>query len=229
MKKMFIVFFFIFAIISCKTSLSAGVTSCASYSNGICTYSPSSAVNYARNYALTDTAFPKYQAFGGNCTNYVSQSILAGLVGSSDKYQVYNKRAYYMADRDKGCTYCWYYDTGTSRGYSWTGAHELYQYAKSNLNSYWGMHFNLVTFDSKTQALDTTKVQTGDVIFADWTGNGTIDHSMIVTQKTSNSYSGIFVSYQNSEGYASRLDRALSAINSVSTVFYVYRPTFYRN
>jgi len=178
---------------------------------------------------LTDTAFPKYQEFGGNCTNFVSQSVLAGLVDNSDKYVVYNKRAYYMADRDKGCSYCWYYDTSTSRGSAWTGANDLYNYAKSNLDSYWGMHFTFVTKDSSTTYLDTSKILVGDVVFADWTGDGYIDHSMIVTTKTANSYSGVKVSYQNSEGYAPRKDRPLSEINSSGTVFRVYRPTFYRN
>lgn len=91
------------------------------------------------------------------------------------------------------------------------------------------MHFDFITKDSSTQYLNTSEVEKGDVIFADWLGDGNIDHSMIVTKKTANSYTGIKVSYQNSEGHDPQKDRSLSAINGTDTVFYVYRPTFYRN
>ncbi len=125
--------------------------------------------------------------------------------------------------------YCWYYYSTTSYGASWKGAHEFYEYVNNNLPSYWGMHFDLITYDTSTQYMDTTKVQTGDIIFADWQNDGFIDHTMIVTDKTANSYAGIKVSYQNSEGYLKRKNRPLSEINSSYSMFYVYRPTFYRN
>ncbi|QFR39418.1 hypothetical protein A9Q91_04280 [Candidatus Gracilibacteria bacterium 28_42_T64] len=228
MRQIFVVLIVLASFFS-SVAMSASSSSCGDYAKGVCTYSSTPAVQYALNYAKTSTAFPEYQSYGGNCTNFVSQAVLAGLVDNSDKNYVYNKRGYYMADRDKGCDYCWYYNTPSSRGYAWAGAHELYTYAKSNSNSYWGMHFDFITKDSSTQYLNTSKVEEGDVIFADWSGNGHIDHSMIVTDKLYNSYSGIKVSYQNSDGHSSQKNVTLQSINQTYTVFHVYRPTFYRN
>lgn len=231
MKKLFIGLVMIYLSIYTNISFYAGSTSCSNYSNGICTYTKNAAIQYALNYVETTTSFPDYTTLGGNCTNFVSQAILAGLIGNSDKNYVYNRRDYYLADRDKGCIYCWYYHSTTSYGTSWKGAHELYEYANSNLASYWGMHFDLITYDSPTQYLDTSKVETGDIIFADWQDDGLIDHTMIVTSLNTStySYSRINVSYQNSEGYLKRKNRPLSEINGTYTIFYVYRPTFYRN
>lgn len=50
---------------------------------------------------------------------------------------------------------------------------------------------------------------------------------MIITNKTSNNYSGIYVTYQNASGYSEQKNIALSKINKTNTIFYVYRPTFY--
>lgn len=229
MKKLFLGVLMFFALTYNNASFSAGSTSCANYSNGICTYTKNAAIQYALNYVETTTSFPDYTSLGGNCTNFVSQAVLSGLIGNSDKNYVYNRRDYYLADRDKGCMYCWYYHSTTSYGPSWKGAHEFYDYVNNNLLSYWGMHFDPITHDSPTQYMDTSKVQTGDIIFADWENDGFIDHTMIVTDKTANSYAGIKVSYQNSDGYLKRKNRPLSEINGYYSIFYVYRPTFYRN
>ena len=60
-----------------------------------------------------------------------------------------------------------------------------------------------------------------------WTRNGSIDYSMIVTQKTGNSHPGIKVTYDSSDGYTPKRNISLGSTNNISTVFYVYRPMFY--
>lgn len=214
------------------SAYSASSSSCENYSSGKCYYNSTDAVAYAKKYALSSTYFPEYQSYGGNCTNFVSQAILAGLIGSSSK-NIFNQRSEYWADKNRGCDYCWYYGNKVNgvwqKGSAWTGAQELYDYANSNLDSYWGMHFDHITSDGPTSYLETKKVQTGDIVFADWEGDGHIDHSMIVIQKKNNYYSGIYVAYQNSEDYDSQERISLQSINGRNVVFHVYRPTFYRN
>lgn len=146
MRKFFVTLILLASFFS-NVAMSASSSSCDNYSNNVCSYSSSDAVSYARNYALSDTDFPKYQELGGNCTNFVSQSVLAGLIGSSDKKTVFNKRIYYWADKDRSCDYCWYYgkydddQAKWTKGTAWTGAHEMFEYANSNLDSYWGDAF----------------------------------------------------------------------------------------
>ena len=111
---------------------------------------------------------------------------------------------------------------------SWKGAKELKKYADANTNiKYKGMHFDFITKDSSSKSLEFSKIKLGDIVFADWTSDGIIDHTMIVTNKSGNSYGGVSVTYQNASGYKERRNISLSAINKVNTVFYVYRPTFY--
>ena len=214
-----------------QVKYSASSSTCANYGDNICTYTPSVAQRYARDYALETTSFPDYTEYEGNCTNFVSQAVLAGLIGSDNKYDVYNNRIYYMADYYKGCSYCWYFYNTSTRGAAFTQAHDLYVYAGSNLDEYWGMHFDFITKDSPTQYLDVMDVEVGDVIFADWDGNGIIDHSMLVTyiNTSSSSYYRIYVSYQNSSDHDPQKDIPLGDINGTNIVFHVYRPTFYKN
>ena len=89
------------------------------------------------------------------------------------------------------------------------------------------LHFDFITKDSSSTSLEFSKIKLGDIVFADWTSDGIIDHTMIVTNKSGNSYGGVSVTYQNASGYKERRNISLSAINKANTVFYVYRPTFY--
>jgi len=90
----------------------------------------------------------------------------------------------------------------------------LYKYVQNQATyaTYRGLHFTFVTDDSPTRALDFSKIKVGDIIFADWgyhtyTVDEYIDHVMIVTQKTGNSYEGIKVTYQSGGGNINYLSR----------------------
>jgi hypothetical protein len=220
---------------------SADSNSCAIYSVGKCTYNAAKAVEYAIDQVYKSTPAPStdtehwnryfvdYTSYGGNCTNFVSQAVLGGLVGSRYPSKVYPKAQYFATDYLNSSQRIWAYGY-TNWGYvgaAWRDANSFYAYAKNSLPSYRGLHFTFVTKDSSTTALAFNAIQIGDVVFADWTSDGNIDHTMIVTGKTASSYAGIMVSYQNSVGYSAQKNRPLSAFNSTNITFHVYRPTYY--
>lgn len=215
-------------------------------------YSPSKAVEYAHLYY--DTPYGgygnKYHDFGGevsggNCTNFVNQALVAGLIGIADNTAVYNARFTYVDSGYlvNGIEYnAWYYTSINNRSPEWTGAHMFYQYAKSQSEhpNHKGMHFKKIT-DDKTDWLKYKEIKIGDIIFADWpklngeinengTVDGRIDHSMIVvnTQSWRSGYNEIRVTYQSTNTE----NRGLGDINEQykhKAIFYVFRPTGFSN
>lgn len=220
---------------------SAGATSCAIYSAGRCTYSATKAVEYATDQVFktapassTDAEhwnryFVDYTSYGGNCTNFVSQALLGGLVGSRYPSKVYPNAQYFATDYLNSSQRIWAYGY-TKWGYvgaAWRDANSFYAYAKNSQPTNRGIHFTFISKDSSNTPLAFSAIRVGDVVFADWTSDGNIDHTMIVTGKTANSYAGTLVTYQNSVGYSPQKNRPLSAFNSTKITFHVYRPTYY--
>lgn len=194
--------------------------------------------NYSRNYGTSSSANPwtDYGSLtsGGNCTNFASQAIMAGMVRSSSASTVYSKRTDYDIDSSASSSYQWYWVSSTSRGPAFTGADKLYEYAVYNKSTYKGLHFTYVTNDTLTTFMDYGKVKVGDIIFADWEHDGTIDHSMVVTDTSvwRSGYDEIEVTYQStgSPSSTAKYNKGLGAINEAydyQSLFYVYRPTDY--
>lgn len=226
---------FLPSLLLTTTTFTANNSSCSNFKDGKCYYNADKAVTYAINQLDSkewNDYFPEYTDFGGNCTNFANQAILAGLVGSISPKKLYSNAKFFATDKYSNSPNKWYFINKSggvvNASHSWKGAKELKSYADSNTNiKYKGMHFKFITKDSSTKSLEFSKINKGDIIFSDWTGDGTIDHTMIVTNKTGNSYKGVFVTYQNATGYEKRKNITLSSINKKNTVFYVYRPTFY--
>lgn len=75
-------------------------------------YGRERAVEYARRWALSrNPLFYDFTGGGGNCTNFVSQSILAGSL-------IMNPTP----------TFGWYYTSVNDRAPSWTGVEEFYEF-----------------------------------------------------------------------------------------------------
>ena len=75
-------------------------------------YDRDRAVEYARRWALSrNPLFFDFTGGGGNCTNFVSQSVLAGSLVM-----------------DPTETFGWYYVDVTDRSPSWTGVREFYEF-----------------------------------------------------------------------------------------------------
>ena len=70
------------------------------------------AIEYAHRWALDrNPSFLDFDELGGDCTNYVSQILLAG-----------------GCPMDYTPTYGWYYTSGSEKSPSWTGVEQLYNY-----------------------------------------------------------------------------------------------------
>lgn len=204
-------------------------------------YNSGVAVAYAKAHFNTPyntnkgNLFPNFDGVlsGGNCTNFISQAILAGLVGSTTIKTIYDQRKEFDADKSSSQNIPqWYFFSTNDRGSAWAGADNLYQYARNNKASYKGLHFSYVTHDTPSKYLDYGAVKTGDVVFADWTGDGRIDHSMLVTGKHDGTfsvhrgYNRVRLTYQSQN----KTDIGLGDLNEQykkKALFYVYRPVDY--
>lgn len=238
MNKVCLLTIWIITYAHLNVAWSADPNSCANYNTGNdrCYYNADAAVTFALDRVLEPDSvyFSDYtEGYGGNCTNFASQVLLAGLTGKTTSKEIWKAREKYTVDLEKGCVFCWYFIKDNNKspailGNAFIIADELYKYAKGNKDSDFGMHFNFITKDGPSTSLEVSKVKKGDIIFADWKGDGIIDHSMIVTGKTNaQNYYSILVSYQNAEGYDIWKDRTLGSMNEPDIVWHVYRPTFY--
>ncbi len=220
---------------------------------GTTVYHKDSAAKYAKKYfserIYLDASSGKFPYFSENCTNFISQCILAGLMSCTDLGDVWDYRWSFV---DQGGYNEWYYKYCNNRSASWAGVHELYNYSNKNLPSYSGLHLKFVTRDTPDNTLDVSKVQVGDIIFVDTPNDlyeqnhnnypsfftpefydpetmyGHMNHALIVVKKKSgNGYSSIKVAGHTKHYY----DRSLATINAniynetgSQAVFHVYRP-----
>ena len=75
-------------------------------------YNRENAVTYAKRWALSrNPLFTDYTRLGGNCTNFVSQAILAG-----------------SCAMDYSSPFGWYYASDGDRAPAWTGVEFLYNF-----------------------------------------------------------------------------------------------------
>ena len=80
--------------------------------HGITPFDRDKAIEYAHRWALDrNPSFLNFDELGGDCTNYVSQILLAG-----------------GCPMDYTPTYGWYYTSGSEKSPSWTGVEQLYNY-----------------------------------------------------------------------------------------------------
>lgn len=118
---------------------------------------------YGTNYpsAYNNAVYKDYTSGGGDCTNFVSQCLRAG-------------GAYFVGQysNPSSTSVWWYNDNGTtpnhtsddSASYSWFNC----VYQRPFVLAGWG-----------TQ-VSSSQLQRGDIVYYDWTGNGTWDHAAIV-------------------------------------------------
>ncbi|WP_339197286.1 amidase domain-containing protein [Solibacillus sp. FSL R5-0449] len=147
------------------------------------TYNRAAAVDYANRW--WDSFNPEYPVFRDDCTNFISQCLRAG--GAPMRGAPNRGQGWWMIGQPERWSY------------SWSVAHSLRWY-----------------LETSTQGLRATRVnsaselQLGDIIFYDFTGDGRIDHSTIVTRikqgvpyvnaHTSNSSDRLYT-YEDSTAY----------------------------
>ena len=148
----------------------------------IATYNREAAVAYAKRW--WNDANPAYPFFEVDCTNFVSQCLRAG-----------GATMYGYPNRSAG----WWLQ-GDTWSFSWSVAHSLRWFMETSKQ---GLR--------AVRVMSPSELQIGDVIFYDFTADGRIDHSTIVTTMyngvpyihahTSNSENRHY-SYNNSTAYS---------------------------
>ena len=123
-------------------------------------YDRNSAVSYAKRWALDrNPKYKDYELWGGNCTNFISQSIHAGLIPFDYEGNNIMKQ--------------WYWHSDISRTPSWTGSEPFYQYLINNNNS------NTSNFGVYARLAEYDELEIGDVI--QLVENNKAYHTMIIT------------------------------------------------
>ena len=178
-------------------------------------YNANNAVSYARTWAKSrNTAtYPDYgasMADGGDCTNFISQVLRAGGWNNT-------------ATTNKTSDTLWWFSSKTSHSQTWSTAHGFFRHMNGGLNPAQGFGSS---YESWYGWNGTTSVNYGDIVSADWEGDGIINHNMIVTgfsRKPDGSIEPRFSyhSMTNSTQYPDALDRPLSSMNYTNaTRFY---------
>lgn len=154
-------------------------------------YDRAAAVAYARKWAL-DTN-PDYPRFDNDCTNFISQVMLAG--------------GWTMVDRgdflDRKSDTVWWYGGSwwTRASYTWGGAHNFSKFIKVSGRG--------------SEVTDPLKLDRGDVVQIK-KDTGHVFHSMAVTENTG---SDLLLCYHTSDHY----DKKLSAVQaSYSPTAFIY-------
>ena len=148
-------------------------------------YNRERAVEYARRWALErNPLFFDFTGGGGNCTNFVSQSILAGSL--------------YMNPTE---TFGWYYTSVDDRAPSWTGVNEFYQFM-CGLGDFPKINERVGPY---CREVARERAMLGDVIQLS-NSRGNFYHSLIITGFRDGD---ILISAQSNDA----LDRPLSTYN----------------
>lgn len=188
MKKLFLSLVILVGLSSSLVAVDSSSCKYYNYVSGkkICNYSSYNAVRFAKKYwdYKKNNNYNPFGTFPSNCTHFVSQSILSGLIGSYDIDDIYYKRTYYDSDRNDPIN--WFFINKNDIGNSWSEAHSLYLYAKESEKDirnlkYNGLKFKKVTRDYISSyfpnsneirpnkgALYVDKIQKGDIVFIDY-------------------------------------------------------------
>lgn len=154
-------------------------------------YNRQAAVDYARDNAYNNVPGSwLYQFHGGDCTNFVSQSLY--LAGGWPEI-----RAQWAPQ------YEWYFDGvfNSQHSNSWTVVGEFGSFVTASGRG------TEVSFSHNDVWARPTQFTTGDILQADWTGDGSWDHTMMITGITGNDV--LVTQHTHNE-----LDRSVSGIIS---------------
>ncbi|MGW8361655.1 amidase domain-containing protein [Streptomyces wedmorensis] len=128
---------------------------------------PTSGYDYNKMAAYADKYWKRgnsdYRSYPSDCTNFISQAMRAGGWATTAGSAMSRK------DNNK-----WFYASFTwTTSYTWAGAENWYWFASKH--------------SKRTRILSSVwQMGKADVLQADWKRDGTIDHTMIVTSRTSN-------------------------------------------
>ncbi len=117
------------------------------------TYNATAAAEYARRYALNYNKEWYFYVNGGDCANFVSQSLFMGGMPMTARWHSYDGNTYaYLMDND----------------YVWIRCHDL-------------MYYLISIGGERIDNPSASDFEIGDAVFYDWNLDGKINHSAVVT------------------------------------------------
>lgn len=131
-------------------------------------YDRQKAVAYSN--AWWDKRNPKYPSFENDCTNFISQCLFEG--GFRQQFSQYRHEGW------------WLQSNHSNWSFSWSVAHSLRWY--------------LILSKRGVEVDSPDKLSVGDIIFYDFDGNGSFQHSTIIVEKNESS---ILVNAHTSDSY----------------------------
>ena len=141
-------------------------------------YSRKDAIEYAKEWWNgRNPVYHNFDDLGGDCTNFVSQCLFAGVIPMNVKQ------------------YGWFYYSLNYRAPSWTGVDEFFSFAITN-KDYVGV---------RAKICDLYQIEIGDVVQLKLTDEREFHHSLIITKIDSFDFSDIFVTGHSNDVYNRRL------------------------
>jgi len=117
-------------------------------------YNRNLAIEYATKWALSkNPRFFNFDKLGGDCTNFVSQSLLAGKCIMN-----YTK------------TFGWFYTSSNNYSPSWTGVNFLYNFLTSNK-----------MIGPFANDIDMDNIEVGDIVQLNFKNDTLFEHSLVIT------------------------------------------------
>lgn len=155
------------------------------------TYDYAAMAKYAEKYwSNYNPAYRKFTGAGGDCTNFISQALKAAwLEGRSGSTSDYRN---------------WWYDS-TRQSDSWVGANEWAWFTLSNQRA--------------ANLANVYQTDVGDIVQVDFNKDGSKDHSMMVTYRSS---AGMpYLTYHSTNTYRKSLASIIASYPNA--VYYAYR------
>ena len=130
-------------------------------------YDGAAAAKYADQYATSyNKAYPSFANKGGDCANFVSQALFAGGIQQRPSPTFSGAAAWYMTQTNRKS---WTWST------SWVNSQQ-----NSLFISTIGGTVVQTVIGASASTVVNSNAQQGDIIFYDWTNDGTFDHEAIV-------------------------------------------------
>ncbi|MFZ4461686.1 MAG: amidase domain-containing protein [Patescibacteria group bacterium] len=185
-------------------------------------YNKDQAVNYARTWVqnggtpLRNPSYPDMSANasdGGDCTNFISQTLRAGGWRNTTTTSTTSDMLWWLTSK-------------MSYSQTWTTTHGFFRHMNGGANpgTVGNSYESWYRWDFTPGTSGTISVNYGDIISADWQGNGIIDHTMIVTgfRIKPDGYAEVLVSYHSTD----RKDLPISTIQAAypNAKFYRFGP-----
>lgn len=137
-------------------------------------YNREAAVEYARKWAFSrNPNFFDFSELGGDCTNFASQCIYAG-IGVMNYTPVTG----------------WYYNSLNSRAPAWTGVNELYNFLVNNRG-----------VGPRAVEVPLSEIQIGDIVQIRFVGKSTFGHCPVVVRRGRGTPSTVLIAAHTNDAY----------------------------